>query len=141
MRWNVGARGVFTGNVGEGFYLYMYVMWPDLILLASLSASDCDHMVCTGRPLNHAGIQLLLGGLICGVFLISIAVLYLVGAKRLADVMGDPKKKKSPRLLEIVSTARKVATLILVGVVVSHRVVVVWCHSIWAWCRQEGFVH
>ena len=61
--------------------------------------------------------------------MIGMAILYLVGARRLLDVMGDPKKKKSPRLLEIVSTARKVAALILTGVMVSQRVVAVWCHS------------
>jgi hypothetical protein len=57
-----------------------------------------------------------IGGLLAAVFLIGISVLYLLGARSLAGVMAKGGKK-SPRLLQIVATARKVAALVLTGVV------------------------
>ena len=57
-----------------------------------------------------------IGGLLAAVFLIGISILYLLGARSLAGVMAT-RGKKSPRLLQIVATARKVAALVLTGVV------------------------
>eukprot|EP00947_MAST-08B_sp_MAST-8B-sp1_P004903 g4903.t1 len=61
-----------------------------------------------------------IGALCVIVFLILIAVAYLVGSRKLVNVMssGAAKgKKKSPRLMLIVRTARVIASMILGGLV------------------------
>ena len=62
--------------------------------------------------------QYTIGALMAAVVLIFVAVVYVVGSNKLANVMGGAGgAKPSGRLLRIVTTARRVAGLIALGIV------------------------